>query len=88
MAESRSLANHAASRPVDYRLYLPKGWADDKARREKEKAPEEIAFEQIVAAYEACLPRGTMSIDAGYDVNPDLRSEITALDLAYVAGIK
>ena len=32
---SLSLANHYASLPVAYRLYLPKGWAEDRKRRSK-----------------------------------------------------
>src|SRR5712672_2573908 len=30
-----SIANHHASLPIAYRLYLPKVWADDAARRKK-----------------------------------------------------
>ena len=33
VAVSLSLANHDASLPVAYRLYLPKEWAEDGARR-------------------------------------------------------
>jgi hypothetical protein len=30
---------HGASLPVDFRLYLPKGWANDRARRKKAEVP-------------------------------------------------
>ena len=43
-AVSLSLANHDASLPVAYRLYLPKAWAEDDVRRRKAGVPEEIAF--------------------------------------------
>ena len=95
VAVSLSLANHAASLPVAYRLYLPEEWAQDRARRCKTGVPEDIVFktkpqialEQIRKACEAGLPHGVVLMDAGYGANTDLRTQITALALTYVAGI-
>ena len=39
-----SIANHDASLPVAYRLYLPKEWASDRKRRRKVGVPDEISF--------------------------------------------
>src|SRR6202011_2074708 len=44
VAVTLSLANHDASMPVAYRLYLPKAWAEDDERRRKAKVPEDIVF--------------------------------------------
>src|SRR5205085_6736929 len=44
VAVSLSLANHDASLPIAYRLYLPEDWAKDQARRDKAKVPETIGF--------------------------------------------
>src|SRR5215207_5873441 len=44
VAVSLSLANHAASLPVAYRLYLPKDWAENQSRRHKAGVPEEVSF--------------------------------------------
>ena len=90
-----SLANHDASLPVAYRLYLPEDWAKDQARRHKAKIPETIAFqtkpeialEQITAARTAGLPQGVVLMDAGYGNDTRLRTEISALGMSYVAGI-
>ncbi|HWN78174.1 MAG TPA: IS701 family transposase, partial [Bradyrhizobium sp.] len=95
VAVSLSLANHDASLPIAYRLYLPEDWAKDRARRDKAKVPEtiafqtkpEIAFEQIKAARAAGLPEGVVLMDAGYGNDTGLRTDITALGLRYVAGI-
>src|SRR5262245_48302150 len=45
VAVSLSIANHAASLPVAYRLYLPEAWASDARRRKKAKVPEDVAFQ-------------------------------------------
>ena len=90
-----SLAKWNASLPVAWRLYLPAEWAADRARRRKAGVPEqiefatkpEIALEQLRWACAAGLPRGVVLLDAGYGNNSELRADITALDLTYVAGI-
>jgi SRSO17 transposase len=95
VAVSLSLANHQASLPVAYRLYLPKEWAENDARRRKAGVPEDIGFAtkpqialaQIAAACQADLPRGVVLMDAGYGCNTELRAGISALKLSYVAGI-
>ena len=40
-----SIANHDASLPVAYRLYLPKEWASDRERRRKVGVPDEISLQ-------------------------------------------
>jgi SRSO17 transposase len=95
VAVSLSLANHDGSLPVAYRLYLPEEWARDRERRDKAKVPDTIAFqtkpeialEQIKSAYAAGLPQGVVLMDAGYGNDTDLRTQVTALGLSYVAGI-
>jgi SRSO17 transposase len=93
---SLSVANHHASLPVAYRLYLPQDWAQDRKRRRKAGVPEEISFktkpeialEQLRWACEAGLARGVVLMDAGYGAETDLRTNITTLGLSYVAGTR
>ena len=95
VAVSLSLANHHASLPVAWRLYLPKEWAADLEHRRKAGVPDEIDFktkpeialEQVKAALKARLSRGVVLMDAGYGCNTDLRTGISTLALTYVAGI-
>ena len=90
-----SIANHHASLPIAYRLYLPQTWAEDAARRKKAHVPEEIAFktkpqialEQIRSACAAGVARGVVLMDASYGSNTTLRAGVSALGLSYVAGI-
>jgi SRSO17 transposase len=96
VAVSLSLANHHASLPVAYRLYLPQDWAQDGERRHKVGVPEDIGFrtkpqialEQVRRACEAGLPRGVALMDPAYGNDSKLRTGITALGLSYVAGIQ
>jgi SRSO17 transposase len=92
---SLSIANHGASLPVAYRLYLPEAWAKDRARRNKAGVPKgitfmtkpQIALEQIRWACEAGLPRGVGLMDTAYGNDSRLRAGMTALGVSYVAGI-
>jgi len=96
VAVTLSLANHQASLPIAYRLYLPEEWATDAARRRKAGVPETIVFQtkpaialaQIRAACAAGVPRGVVLMDAGYGSDTGLRTSINALGLSYVAGIQ
>src|ERR1700719_190930 len=95
VAVSLSIANHDASLPVAYQLYLPKDGAKDRARRRKTGVPKEIRFktkpqialEQLRWACAAGISRGVVLMDAGYGADTDLRATITTLGLSYVAGI-
>lgn len=96
VAVSLSIANHHASLPVAYRLYLPQGWAKDKHRCRKAGVPpeikfmskQEIALEHVRWACESGLPRGVALMDPDYGRDGQLRSGLTALGLCYVAGIQ
>src|SRR4249920_3476146 len=96
VAVSLSLANHAASLPIAWRLYLPLEWTADAERRAASGIPEtvgfltkpQIALEQIRAACAADLPRGVVLMDAGYGTDTGLREAIGALGLTYIAGIQ
>jgi SRSO17 transposase len=96
VAVTLSIANHWASLPVAYRLYLPKVWVEDMARREKAGVPSDISFktkpeialEQIRWGFEAGLPRGVVLMDVAYGKDSRLRTGISALGLTYVVGIQ
>src|SRR5260221_14408287 len=95
VAVTLSIANHHASLPIAYRLYLPKAWAQDAARRKKAHVPEaikfktkpQIALEQIREVCAAGVPRGVGLVDASYGANSVLRAGASALGLSYVAAI-
>jgi SRSO17 transposase len=96
IAVTLSIANHAASLPVAYRLYLPEDWAADEARRKKAHVPDavifktkpQIALDQIKAALAAGVAPGVLLADAGYGVDGAFRSGVTANGLTYVVGVQ
>jgi len=96
VAVSVSVANERASLPIDYRLYLPREWAEDAARRKKAEVPKSIDFatkstialEQLRAARAARVPVGVVLADAGYGNDTAFRLGITTLGLTYAVGIQ
>ncbi len=96
VAVSLSIANHFASLPVGYRLYLPKEWAEDRARRDRAGVPEDIRFktkqqialELIERAHASGLALGVLLMDLDYGRDSRLRASVSALGLSYVAGIQ
>jgi len=81
IAVTLSIANHSASLPIAYRLYLPETWANDAARRKKTHVPKDVRFktkpqialDQIRAAHAAGVAPGIVLADAGYGANSDFR---------------
>jgi SRSO17 transposase len=95
VAVTLSIANHHASLPIAYRLYLPRAWSDDPIRRKKAHVPAsirfktkpQIALEQIRAALKAGVAPGVVLMDTSYGNNSKLRQDLTGLGLSYVAAI-
>jgi SRSO17 transposase len=95
VAVSLSVANHAASLPVAYRLYLPRDWTKDRARRKKVGVPKEVKFktkpeialEQIRWTCESGLARGVALMDTAYGRDSRLRAGMAELGVTYVVGI-
>ena len=94
-AVSLSVANHHASLPVAYRLYLPKNWAEDRKRRRKAGVPNQIDFQtkpkialdQLAWACAAGLPRGVVLMDQAYGTDAALRRGARELGLDYSAAV-
>jgi SRSO17 transposase len=95
-AVSLSIANHAASLPVAWRLYLPREWTSDDARRGRAHVPDDVTFktkprlalEQIGAARAAGVPEGVVLPDAAYGTNADFREGLTRMELRYAVGVQ
>ena len=96
VAVSLSLASEQGSVPIDWRLYLPESWAEDRRRRRKAGVPKEVKFltkpeialEQIRAAKAAGVPVGIVLADAGYGNETQWRQGLSELKLEYCVGVQ
>ena len=96
IAVSLSLANHHASLPVAYQLYLTEGWAKDAERRKVAGIPEDIEFttkpkmalQQIEWACKVGLPRGVVLMDSAYGSDLSFRKRMTELELTYSVAVR
>ena len=96
VAVTLSIANHHASLPIAYRLYLPEEWANDAARRSKAHVPDdvkfrtkpEIALRQIRAALMAGVARGVVLTDAAYGSDGGFRAGVTEMGLIYAVAVQ
>ena len=96
VAVTLSVANEHASLPVAFDLYLPEDWAGDPARRAGAGVPPDMAFRtkprialgQIRRALADGVPPGVVLGDAGYGIDTDFRTALTALALPYVLGVQ
>ena len=64
-------ATEAGYAPLDRRLYLPREWADDEARREKCHVPEEVQFQETWRIALDLLDRSLPGLPHGWIVGDD-----------------
>jgi SRSO17 transposase len=96
VAVSLSVANDAVSVPVAYELYLPEGWARDRARRRRAGVPAQLPFRpkwqialaQILALQAEGLPPAPVGADAAYGDVTEFRDRLTEAGIPYVVGVK
>jgi len=95
VAVSVTLACEEGSLPVAWQLYLPRIWAEDKARRLKAGVPDDIAFatkpqialQQLRDLLAQGAPRHCVLADAGYGIDYAFRQGLSDLGLYYMVGI-
>ena len=96
VAVSLTLATAEGSLPLNYRLYLPREWTDDKKRCQAAGVPKavgfaakgQIAWGQIEAALAAGIPRGTVLMDAAYGDEAAMRDRLSAHQLSYAVAVR
>lgn len=92
---SLSLVRGEVPIPIALRLFLPRDWAEDEARRKKCGVPEtlefrakwRIALSEIERVMEAGVRFGLVQADAAYGMVAEFRRGLAELGLRYTVGI-
>jgi len=96
VAVSLSLASDTGSFPIQWRLYLPREWADDPSRCRAAGVPEDIKFStkidialaQVKQARDDRVPAGIVLADPAYGDSAMFRDKLAAMGLRYAVGIR
>ncbi|CAM5507440.1 IS701 family transposase [Streptomyces canarius] len=96
VAVSVHAVSDTASCPLNWRLFLPREWADDAVRRRRTVIPEDVGHREkwrlALDALDELAGWGLMPpvvvADAGYGQNADFRAGLAERDIAYVVGIR
>ena len=96
VAPSLCLATKSQQVPVDFELYLPKSWANDKALREEGHIPDDVQFQtklqlalgMIQRAVDDSLPKGVVLADAAYGTSSAFRTALRGLNLDYAVAVE
>lgn len=92
---SLSIATPTEHVPLDFELYLPKTWTEDRARRKEARIPDDIGFktkpelalDMIHRAVDDDIPFGVLLADSAYGDSSEFREEIRWLGLDYAVGV-
>ena len=96
VAASLSLATMSQQLPVDFELYLPKSWANNKARRAEGHIPDEVRFQtkpelalrMIERAIADKHPMAVVLADAAYGTSSAFRLSLRILGLDYALAVE
>nr|WP_051845555.1 IS701 family transposase [Streptomyces sp. NRRL S-813] len=93
VAVSVHAVSDTASCPLNWRLFLPKEWAEDTVRRRRTGVPKDaghrekwrLALDEL-ATWQLVPP--VVVADAGYGQNADFRAALAEREIRYVVGIR
>lgn len=96
VAVSVHAVSDTASCPLNWRLFLPREWADDAVRRQRTGVPDNVGHREKwrlaldaldeMAAWRLVPP--VVVADPGYGQNADFRARLAERGQAYVVGIR
>lgn len=92
---SLSVASRSEHLGIDFELYLPESWTEDKERRKEARIPAavkfktkpELALEMLDRAIEDGVPKGVLLADEGYGASREFREGLIARGLEYAVAV-
>lgn len=92
---SLTIATPRVHLPIDFELYLPRDWTEDRARRKEARIPDDVKFQtktelalkMIDTALEYDVPRGVVVVDSAYGNSSRFRRAVRKKGLPYAAAV-
>jgi SRSO17 transposase len=92
---SLSIASQSHHLPIDFELFLPQCWANDRKRRAEARIPPDVVFRtkpqlalaMVDRALEDGVPAGLVLADSGYGDSSDFRRSLRDRGLDYAVGV-
>lgn len=92
---SLTIANSDAELPLDFRLYLPESWTEDRPRCRAAHIPDDVgylpkwrlALDMIESALDAEIPSGVVLADSAYGNVREFRDGLDANGLKYAVDV-
>lgn len=92
----QSRPGHTGSAALGWRLFLPKDWSEDPARRAQAHVPEEVSYrtknqlalELVREALERGLPKAPVLADSDYGDDYGFRAALRELGCAYAVAVE
>ena len=93
---SLTVATRTEQVPIDFALYLPEVWTDDRVRRKEARIPDDVEFAtkpvlalgMIRKALEAGIPPGIVLADSAYGKSREFRKAIREMGLHYAVAVE
>ncbi|HEY3253076.1 MAG TPA: IS701 family transposase [Polyangiaceae bacterium] len=93
---SLAVATDSEQIPVDFELYLPESWTEDRVRRREAHIPEqmefktkiELAMEMMGRARAAGIPGDVLLADAAYGNSGEFRAAVRQMGFDYAVGVQ
>jgi len=92
---SLTVATRTEQVPIDFALYLPESWTEDRARRKEARIPDDVSFatktelavQLLRRAVDNGIPPGIVLADQAYGTSREFRKAIREMGLHYAVAV-